>query len=76
MLRLIEQNYAGYDFYYQGACGEDPAIYNIVPTGSKMPLSGYCNMQWIESIRGIRFPDRYQATKNGMRNLYKKGTLK
>ena len=60
-----------YDFYLRPAAGDANALYNIVPKGSPAPNGGYRNMQYIEKIKGVKFPDRYQPTKHGMSNLYK-----
>lgn len=59
-----------YDFYMKSAGGDANALYNIVPKGSPAPKGGYRNMQYIEKIKGVKFPDRYQPTKHGMTNLY------
>lgn len=59
-----------YDFYLSSAIGNKNALYNIVPKGSPAPEGGYRNMQYIEKIKGVKFPDRYQPTKHGMTNLY------
>jgi len=59
-----------YDFYYQAACGDDPALYNILPAGAPPPASGYLNMTWIENIKGVRFPCRYQPELHGTSRLY------
>jgi hypothetical protein len=63
-------NYGGYDFYIQAARGDRPALYNIVPQKSLAPEGGYRNRQYIEKIKGIKFPDRYQPTLHGMSELY------
>jgi hypothetical protein len=47
-----------YDFYKSAAddsfdCG---AIYNIVPSGSKAPDGGYRRRQYIEEVKGVKFP--------------------
>lgn len=62
-----------YDYYigstnFKDGCSQ--RIYNIVPRGTKEPASGYPNMQYIEDTKGVKFPDRYQPTLHGMRNLY------
>jgi hypothetical protein len=63
-------SYGGYDFYLQSAIGDRPALYNIVPQGSPAPTGGYLNRQYIEKIKGVKFPDRYQPTLHGMSELY------
>ena len=63
-------SYGGYDFYLQTAKGDRPALYNIVPQNSLAPEGGYRNRQYIEKIKGIKFPDRYQPTLHGMSELY------
>lgn len=60
MLTLVEKNLNGFDFYYQCAIGDTPALYNIVPTKSDPPGFGYFNIKTIESIRNVKFPERYQ----------------
>ena len=56
MMKLID-SYEGYDFYYQPKNGNSNALYNIVPDGSIAPEGGYRNMQYIEKIKGVKFPD-------------------
>ena len=63
-------SYNGYDFYYKGAGGDRNALYNIVSKGSPAPEGGYRNIQYIEKIKHIKFPNRYQPTLHGMTNLY------
>jgi len=69
-MTLVEKNYMGYDFYIQAGCGDKQTIYNIVPTGSIAPTSGYYNRQYIEILKGVKFPNRYQPTLHGMSELY------
>lgn len=59
-----------YDFYFQAACGDDQALYNIVTAGSPTPEGGYFNMKWIEKVKGVRFPCRYQPELHGTTHLY------
>jgi hypothetical protein len=59
-------SYGGYDFYLKPAIGNDRALYNILPTGSPAPEGGYRDMQYIELIKGIKFPDRYQPALHGI----------
>lgn len=61
---------SGYDFYLEGPCGDSQAIYNIVPEGSPAPNGGYYNRRYIEKIKGVKFPDRYQPTLHGTNELY------
>jgi len=61
-----------YDYYLSPAFGNNQALYNIVPKGSKPPTGGYRNMQYIENIKHAKFPERYQPTSHGMSNLYTK----
>ena len=69
-MRLVER-LNGYDFYI---CGDSNGmLYNIVPEKSPAPASGYHNRQYIEKIKGIKFPDRYQPTLHGMTELYPNG---
>ena len=68
-MRLVD-SVSGYDFYYQCAKGDHPALFNIVPEKSPAPTGGYLNRQAIEKIKGIKFPDRYQPTSFGMGELY------
>lgn len=63
-------SYGGFDFYMIPAKGNMNALWNIVPTGSKAPEGGYRNREYIERIKGIKFPDRYQPTQQGMTELY------
>lgn len=70
MFKLVEKNYCGYDFYIDGGCGNVQSRFNIVPTGNEIPWTGYKNRQYIEKIRGVKFPDRYQPTLHGMTELY------
>ena len=65
-MTLVEKNFNGYDFYLTPCIGDRPALYNIVPTGSPTPEGGYRSMGWIEKIRGVRFPDRYQPSLHGI----------
>lgn len=51
------------DFYigtHVGRGGYRYMIYNIVPKGSTRPTGGYLNMKYIEKIKGVKFPERYQ----------------
>ena len=34
------------------------------------PTTGYPNRRWIEKVKGIKFPDRYQPTLHGMSETY------
>lgn len=53
-------------------------LWNIVPepktTQDKLsflpPTTGYPNRRWIEKIKGVKFPDRYQPTLNGTSETY------
>ena len=66
-MRRID-SYSGYDFYVGNATikgGFIVKVYNILPEGSIEPKSGYNNMQYIERIKGVKFPDRYQPTLHG-----------
>ncbi len=60
----------GYDFYIDAGIGDKQTMYNIVPVGSQAPAGGYYNRTYIERIKGVKFPDRYQPTKHGMSELY------
>jgi hypothetical protein len=68
MMTLIERGVT-YDFYTQAKPGEQ-SLWNIVPTGSPAPTGGYKNRQYIERIKGVKFPDRYQPILHGMSELY------
>lgn len=71
-MRKIHSDFR-YDFYIGSVTKENGdicTIYNIVPHKTLAPKGGYYNMQWIEKIKGAKFPDRYQPTKHGMSNLY------
>lgn len=63
-------SHSGYDFYIASGMGDRPTLYNIVPAGSPAPEGGYRNRQYIERIKGVKFPDRYQPTQHGMTELY------
>lgn len=69
-MTLVEKNYQGYDFYIEAGLGDRQTKWNIVPTGSPAPEGGYFNRQYIEKIKGVRFPDRYQPTLHGTSELY------
>lgn len=63
----------GYDFYIgsvEEKKGHPRYVYNIVRKGSNAPEGGYYDMRWIEKVKGVQFPDRYQPTRHGMRHLY------
>jgi hypothetical protein len=53
-----------YDFYigHISATIEHGTIllYNIVPKNSLAPKGGYENMAFIENIKHVKFPERYQ----------------
>lgn len=59
-----------YDFYIKCGNGDIPTIYNIVPKNSFVPTSGYVSRNYIEKVKGVKFPDRYQPTLHGMRETY------
>jgi hypothetical protein len=61
---------SGYDFYICAGVGDRQTLYNIVPQGSAAPGGGYRNRQYIERIKGVKFPDRYQPTLHGCKELY------
>lgn len=61
---------SGYDFYIESGCGNTTDIFNIVPENSPAPIGGYPNRRWIEKIKGVKFPDRYQPTKYGCRETW------
>lgn len=60
----------GYDFYLEVGSRDKQTLYNIVPEGSPAPNGGYYNRRYIEKIKGVKFPDRYQPTLHGTRELY------
>lgn len=70
----------GYGFFIGLECGVRVgfrSVWNIVklPTTieEKMKFKvggGYLNRRYIEKIKGLRFPDRYQPTLHGMGELY------
>jgi hypothetical protein len=60
----------GYDFYIWVGNGDFPTLYNIVPEGSPAPGGGYPNRRFIERVKGVRFPDRYQPTLHGSSETY------
>lgn len=68
-LNLVHRG-ATHDFYLRCALGDSEALYNIVPSGSPAPGGGYKNMRYIEKVKGVRFPDRYQPTLHGAQSLY------
>lgn len=79
MRKVHQEN--GYLFYIGTTTikgGSFQMLYNIVPEPKtteeklafKEPESGYPNRQYIERIKGIKFPDRYQPTLHGMKELY------
>ena len=49
----------GYDFYV-GQWYSDSPIYNIKPEGSEQPKSGYYNYEYLEKIKGVKFPKSYR----------------
>lgn len=66
-------SFGGYDFYIGTRVttgGGRLAEYNIVPAGSAAPASGYLSRPYIEKIKGVKFPDRYQPTLHGTRETY------
>lgn len=63
-------SYSGYDFYIHCGDGDNPNLYNIVKTGDLPPVGGYPNRRYIERIKGIKFPDKYQPTKYGKSETY------
>jgi hypothetical protein len=67
-MRLVEDT--GVYAFYIATTSDNERIYNIVPSGSLEPHAGYKNMQWIEKLKGVKFPDRFQPTLSGMSNLY------
>jgi hypothetical protein len=74
MTKIHTEN--GYDFYigiYDKDNGDRCTIYNIVTEGASAPSAGYFNMLYIEKVKGIKFPSRYQPTNYGMSNLYTNG---
>lgn len=71
MTKVHNEN--GYDFYVgvvRTKCDGHQTIYNIVPEGQTVVGGGYPNRRWIEKVKGVKFPDRYQPTKHGMRETY------
>lgn len=64
-----------YDFYIGliTTGKEAQTLYNIVPKSSKEPVGGYPNRLYIERIKGIKFPNRYQPTLHGMTETYSNG---
>jgi hypothetical protein len=61
---------AEYDFYIKAGNGDVPTLWNIVPKGSPAPMGGYPNRRYIEKVKGVRFPDRYQPTLHGTKDTY------
>ena len=74
-------NEKGYLFYIgkermKGGCSRD--LWNIIPEPKttkeklsfKPPETGYPNRRWIEKVKGIKFPDRYQPTLNKTTEVY------
>ena len=59
-----------YDFYIKCGNGDKPTTYNIVPKNSFIPTGGYVSRSYIEKIKGVKFPDRYQPTLHGMGETY------
>ena len=59
MIMTLVDTIGGYDFYV-GRSGTR-RVYNIVPHSSKAPRGGYLCMEYIEKIKGVKFPDRYQS---------------
>ncbi len=51
MTKIAESE--GYDFYIDTSGN---TYYNIVPRGSEVPKGGYRNRDYIEHIKGVRFP--------------------
>lgn len=71
-MRKVDTSY-GYDLYIGNDRDENgffKTVYNIVKENSPAPDGGYYNMKWIKKIKGVKFHDRYQPTKNGMADLY------
>lgn len=71
----------GYRFYVgteRIRGGHHQTLYNIVPDPQtaeeqrlfKDPTGGYPNRQYIEYVKGVKFPPRYQPTLHGMRETY------
>lgn len=58
-----------YDFYI-GITIKGISFYNIVPKGSNAPSSGYPSMRFIEKVKGVRFPYRYQPELHGTRHSW------
>lgn len=58
-----------YDFYIRVRPGKGN-IWNIVPKNSPAPTAGYPNRRWIERVKGVKFPDRYQPAYHGMSETY------
>ena len=69
-MKLVEKNFNGYDFYIEVGNGIVGDLYNIVPTGSEPPKGGYKARNYIEKIKGVKFPDRYQPTLHGSDEKY------
>jgi hypothetical protein len=66
----------GYSFYIGTVTekgGFRTTVYNILPSDHQAPSVGYPNRKYIEGIKGVKFPDRYQPTKHGMTELYPNG---
>lgn len=66
-------NENGYSFYIGAQTirgGRKVTVYNILPCSDPAPKGGYPNRQYIERIKGVKFPDRYQPTKHGMGETY------
>jgi len=60
----------GYDFYISAGNGDRKILYNIVKAGDPAPDGGYPNRRFIEKVKGITFPDRYQPTLHGCQETY------
>jgi len=58
-----------YDFYIRCRPGKGD-IWNIVQKNSQAPTGGYPNRRYIERLKGVKFPERYQPTLNGMSETY------
>jgi hypothetical protein len=61
-MKLVHSE-GGYDFYIRPAMGNRGALYNIVPAGSAAPDGGYPRMEYIEGVKGVLFPARYQRSR-------------
>ena len=66
----VEKDYKGYDFYLGTSVVTNEKLFNIVPAGNPAPSTGYLARNYIERVKGVNFPDRYQPTLHGMSELY------